>query len=91
MQAKVTCLDRELRLPVYRVAQFVPFKQELKGRIKILKSKTKPAEAVERFETWRAHLPFSHTYSNFPKYPLCCSLAQAKLSSQVLSVSVINF
>ena len=41
-----------MRLPVYRVAEFVPFKEELKGRIKILKSKTKPAEAAERFETW---------------------------------------
>ena len=57
-----------MRLPVQRVAQFVPFKEELKGRIKILKFKNKPAEAAERFETWgrgRAHLPLSHTYSNF--------------------------
>lgn len=84
-----------MRLPVYRVAEFVPFKEELKGRIKILKSKTKPAEAAERFETWGlgwgGHLPLTHTYSNFPKYPLRCSLAQATLCSQVLSMSVINF
>ena len=48
------------------------------------------SKAVERFETWRAHLSLTHKHTptrDFPKFPLRCSLSQANLFP-VFTVSI---